>query len=73
MENCITTANRLKIYTYRSDYLHSFCLNFYVRAGLMYEAEHEYGISHFWEHTVFKNIDRLYEGRLYELLDGAGL
>lgn len=65
------TANGVTVYSYRLPHLHSFCLRLYLRAGILY-GEEAPGVSHFWEHIVFKNLDRLYEGRFYERLDSLG-
>lgn len=72
-EECYRTKNQLPLYAYRSEGLHGFCLCVYARAGVMYEKPREVGVSHFVEHMAFRNIDRLYDGKLYDLLDGAGL
>ncbi|MCQ2385853.1 MAG: insulinase family protein [Clostridia bacterium] len=53
--------------------LHGFCLCLYVRAGSMFETEEEGGLTHFTEHMVFRNINRLMEGDLYRELDRNGL
>lgn len=39
----------------------------------MYEAPEENGFTHFFEHIVFKNINRLMDGTLYQTLDRLGL
>lgn len=72
-EERFETKNQLPLYAYRSEGLHGFCLCVYARAGVLYETPNEVGVSHFVEHIVFRNIDRLYDGKLYDLLDGAGL
>lgn len=71
MQEKRTTSNGVSVYSYRLPHLHSFCLRLYLRAGNLYGEEFP-GISHFWEHIVFKNLDRLYGGRLYERLDSLG-
>ncbi len=73
MEQCICTESGIPVYSYLNPSLHSFCLCMYVKAGSMYEAEKENGITHFFEHIAIRNIDRLMEGGLYPLLDRLGL
>ena len=53
--------------------LNSFCIGAYFLAGSMYETERDNGISHLYEHMVFRNLKRLYGGRLYHLLSENGL
>ncbi len=53
--------------------LHRFCLGLYVRAGSMYEDETENGITHLFEHTVFRNVKKKFPGNFYELLSANGL
>lgn len=67
------TKNKIPLYSLKSPGLHGFCLCLYARAGVLYEDEKENGISHFVEHIVFCNINYIYEGKLYDLLDSAGL
>ncbi len=72
-EELFKTANGVSIYSYKNPNLHSFHISFFVKAGSMYEAECECGISHFLEHAAIRNVNALYGGRLYELLDAYGL
>lgn len=48
--------------------LNSFCIGVYLRAGSMYEPNELNGITHLYEHAVFRNIKKKYEGDFYELL-----
>ena len=73
MEQVRTTKNGVAIYSYPNEHLHSFCVALYVKAGCLYEGEKENGITHLLEHLAFRNIDRLMEGRLYQVLDQCGL
>lgn len=73
MEQCRITANGVKVYAYPSRHLHSFCIGLYIRAGVLYEAPGENGISHFWEHMEYRNLNKLLDGSLYEILDKAGI
>lgn len=53
--------------------LHSFSLALFVRAGSVFEPEKENGITHLFEHTVFRNIKKKYGGKLYDRLAQSGL
>ena len=72
MEQRLTAANGIPIYAYPSPHLHSFCISLYIKAGALYESEEESGITHFWEHMEFRNINHSYSGGLYRLLDSLG-
>lgn len=72
-ETVFWTDTGIPVYLYPSVHLHSFCLCLYLRAGSMFEAEEENGITHAVEHAVFRNINRLMGGALYETLDRLGL
>ncbi len=73
MEKGTVTKNRVPIYGYKSPGLHSFCICLYAKAGPLYESAKDSGISHFVEHIVFRNINRIYGGKLYDMLDELGL
>lgn len=73
MKNLHVTSNRARIYHERDERLHSFCLCFYINAGSMYESRVENGISHFFEHVIFRNIHHLMDHSLYQTLDRLGL
>lgn len=60
--------NGISCYALPNVAAHSFCIGLYVYAGVLYEADTENGITHLFEHTVFRNIKNHYQGRLYELL-----
>ncbi|MBQ3604622.1 MAG: insulinase family protein [Clostridia bacterium] len=60
------------IYSFVNPDLKGFCLSLYIRAGSLFEADSENGISHFFEHIVFRNLKRKYP-RFYELLAMHGL
>ena len=73
MEKCYVTDNKINIYKYPGDHVHSFSLSMYVKAGSMYETSEDNGISHFIEHIVIRNINHLMGGELYRNLDRYGL
>ena len=66
-------AGNIDIYCSLNENLHSFCINAYLLAGSMYETVNENGITHLYEHVVFRNLKRLYGGELYRLLAENGL
>lgn len=72
-EQLLMTGNQVPVYSYANPHLHSFCICLYLRAGSLFETDEKNGISHFFEHVVFKNINRKYGGNLYRLLDRLGL
>lgn len=67
------TKNGITVYSYKNPSLHGFYLALYVRAGSIYEREGNSGISHFTEHLLIRNVNRLLDGGLYALLDREGL
>lgn len=73
MEQSLRTSTGIPVFSYLNPHLHSFCLCMYVKAGSMYETREENGITHFFEHVVIRNVDRLMGGELYKQLDRLGL
>ncbi len=73
MEQVFVTTAGIPVYSYPNPHLHSFCLCLYVKAGPMYEGKEENGITHFFEHVVIRNVNRIMDGRLYQTLDQLGL
>lgn len=73
MEQLLKTKAGIPVYSYPNPHLHSFCLCLYVKAGSMYEKKRENGITHFFEHAVIRNVNRLMDGKLYQTLDKLGL
>ena len=53
--------------------MHGFCLSLFVRAGVMYENTDEYGITHFLEHVMVRNVNKVKSGGLYATLDRRAL
>ncbi|MCI8505941.1 MAG: insulinase family protein [Lachnospiraceae bacterium] len=72
-EQLVKTTTNIPVYSYPNPHLHSFCICLYVKAGSMYEKKSENGITHFFEHVVIRNVNRLMDGRLYQILDKLGL
>lgn len=49
------SVNGISIYSLTNPNLRSFCLSLYVRAGSIFEDSSNNGISHIFEHVVFRN------------------
>ncbi len=73
MEEKITANNGVPIYYYKNDKIHSFCICLYIKAGVLYETEETNGVSHYWEHIIFRNINYLMNDSVYRQLDRLGL
>lgn len=73
MEIKHVTPNGSTVFFNQNDQLHSFCLCLYLKAGSMYETKEMNGISHFFEHIVFRNIHFHRGQNLYQTLDRLGL
>ncbi|MDD7208724.1 MAG: pitrilysin family protein [Lachnospiraceae bacterium] len=73
MEKEYRTQNKISVFYDRNDKIHSFCLCLYVRGGSLFETKKNNGISHFFEHIVFRNIHHVMEGKMYPVLDRLGL
>lgn len=63
----------VSVYTFKNPSLHGFYISLFVRAGSMYEEDGERGITHFLEHTLVRNVNKLRGGALYPLLDREAL
>ena len=72
-EKLYTTKNGINIYSYRNENAHSFFISMFLRAGSMFEREEDSGITHFLEHVAIRNVNALYNGELYRMLDKYGL
>ena len=72
-EQLYTTKNGINIYSYKNENAHSFFISMFLRAGSMFEREEDSGITHFLEHVSIRNVNSLYNGELYRLLDKYGL
>ena len=73
MEEKHITPQGVTVFLNENDTLHSFCLSLYMKAGSMYEKKKKNGISHFFEHIVFRNIHHHRGQKLYQTLDRLGL
>ena len=65
--------NGIRLVDQRNCQSHSFCIGVYLPAGSMYEEEKQNGITHLFEHCVFRNVKRKYSENFYDLLSGHGL
>ena len=73
MEICYTAKNGIKLYGYQNPNIHGFYISLFLKGGSMYESMRDNGITHFLEHVLVRNVNKLYEGELYSELDRFGL
>lgn len=73
METVLTSKNDIEILSYSNPHMHHTELGVYLRYGSMYEPNEYNGIAHFYEHVIFRNLNKLYGGDLYRLLDLNGV
>ena len=50
-----------------------FFISLFVKAGILYESDAEWGITHFLEHIAIRNLNYITDGALYRDLDRYGL
>jgi len=55
------SINGINIHSLLNHNLRTFCLSLYIRAGSLFETSADNGISHLFEHIVFRNIKGKYE------------
>lgn len=72
MEKIVECNNGVPIYYYCNEHVHSFCICLYIKAGVLYEKKEYNGVTHFWEHMVFKNINHNMKGKMSKALDKIG-
>ncbi len=65
-------VNGTKVYFTPNNHLNSFCLALYIKAGTLYEDPSETGISHLFEHVVFRNLKCKFED-FYGLMAKHGI
>lgn len=73
MEKKNISKSGIALYEYKNPASHGFHLSLFIKAGSMYEAENEKGITHFFEHTAIRNINAVMNGNLYSELDRLGV
>lgn len=73
MEEKRIAKNGIEIYGYKNPSLHGFFISVFLRAGCMYESERDNGITHFLEHILVRNVNKIMDGRLYRELDRHGV
>ena len=61
--------NGIPIYGYCNPALHSFYISLFLKSGSMYERDGEEGITHFLEHALVRNVNKLENYGLYSELD----
>ncbi len=72
MNEQVNKINGINIYSLTNQNLKSFCLSLYIRAGSLFEDISENGISHLFEHVVFRNLKRKHT-KFYEDLAIHGI
>ena len=58
------SVNGISIYSLTNPNLRSFCLSLYVRAGSIFEDLSNNGISHLFEHVVFRINTKIFMSSL---------
>ncbi len=69
MEEKIVSKNGVPVFCEFNRHLHSVKLGLYIKCGAMYEEAENNGITHFFEHVIFRNINKIMGMKLYKLLD----
>lgn len=72
-EKLVKSDSGVNIYCYNNPVLHGFFISLFVKAGVIYEAPSQYGITHFLEHVAIRNVNAVMNGRLYAELDRSGI
>ena len=72
MNEQYSLVNGIDLYSLTNPNLKSFCLSLYIRSGSLFEDFSDNGISHLFEHVVFRNLKRKYNN-FYELLAMHGI
>lgn len=68
----VSSVNGVKICSLVNPNLNCFCLSLFIRAGSLFESSSNNGISHLFEHVVFRNIKNKYEN-FYEYIASHGI
>ncbi len=68
----VYVVNGVKVCSTINENLNSFCLSLYIRAGSIFENSANNGISHLFEHIVFRNLKSKYDN-FYERLAFHGI
>lgn len=69
MATIVTSKNNIEIISYSCPGMHHTELSVYLRYGSMYETDCQNGTAHFYEHILFRNLNKLYGGDFYHRLD----
>ena len=65
MNKSLIAENGIKIYGYKNPALHGFFISLFFKGGSMYEREEDMGITHFLEHVLVRNVNKLYGMKIY--------
>ncbi len=69
MEKQITTRNHIDVFSNANPHLHQTELCVYLRYGSMFEPPEYNGLAHFFEHILYRNLNKIYNGEFFRLLD----
>lgn len=70
-EKCYST-DKANVYTFTNPNLNRLCICLYIKAGSLFENKDNNGISHLFEHVVFRNLKKKYSN-FYELMALHGI
>lgn len=73
MELRTVCANGVPLIANTNPCQHGFCIGIYILTGSMYESKKDNGITHLFEHCVFRNLKKRFRRDLYELLTENGI
>ena len=73
MERRTVCKNGIEIFDYKNPNIHGFFVSLFLRAGCMYESDSERGITHFLEHILVRNVNKLSDMNLYRTLDRCAM
>ncbi len=65
--------SNIKLYSHINNNVHQFCIGIYIKSGCLYEPDEINGITHLFEHIVFRNIKKQFSKDFYEMLTEKGL
>lgn len=73
MEKLNIAKNGTYVYSYKNPSQNGFFISLFLKNGSMYESEAELGITHFLEHILVRNVNKISGMNLYSTLDRYGL
>ena len=73
MEKLNIAKNGVRVYSYKNPMQNGFFISLFLKSGSMYEGDGELGITHFLEHILVRNVNKISDMKLYSTLDRYGL